>query len=1188
MNFSSFTFNLEEFNKLFPFYLMMGLEMEILSCGSSMSKICKIDKGKPFNDLFLVTHPEIETPNYDDILDIAEQMVILEYNDDKSIVMRGQFVPILPDQNILFIGSPWFGSMNQVREKKLTIDDFAIHDSLVDLLHVLKTQELATEDIKELLITVNTQKNKLKKDQKELQRLSLVASANQNGVLFTDPKCLITWANDRYCKITGHENSELLGKFFIELLNLEGEENIYPLNLFEALSSGQNFDVEIAHYKKDGTHFWGRVKSQSTFDQSGELLHSFVTVEDISVQKEQEDQLRVLSLIAEDNINAVIIADALGYIEWINKSFTRMTGYSLDEVRGKKPGHVLQGQETDPKTVAYLSEQVRNGKPFSCEILNYSKLGKKYWLRVTGQAIRNERGVVTGFFALEEDISMEKRAKEKLRESESRLSTLISNLQTGILLEDENREIVLSNQMFCDMFQIPVSPEIITGTDCSNAAEQSKHLFKESDLFVERVDQILKIKKRVDSEEIELADGQFYERDYVPIFISDQYKGHLWNYNNISERKNYEKTLQIQEAKYRNIIANMNLGLLEVDQNDIIEHANQSFCDISGYSNNQLTGKKVSDIFLEGKSKKIINGKNHQRGTGISNFHQMQIRNAKGEMRWWLISGAPNFNDKGENIGSIGIHLDITEQKRLEQELELAKQKAEEESKAKESFLANMSHEIRTPLNAIVGMVRELSKEKLTQKQDSYVHNAETASQHLFSIVNNILDISKIEAGEFDLEKQHFKIRELIEETGSIMDIPAKEKSLKLEIEVDERLKPVFIGDATRIRQILINLLGNAIKFTQKGSVSLSCVALGTVEKIQRIHFTIKDTGIGMKKSFSKKLFKKLFKKFSQEDKSTARKYGGTGLGITLTYELIQLMHGSIDITSEKGKGTQIDIELSLPLGEERLMTKRNNLYNYASLDGINVLLVEDNKINRLVVSNTLSQYDISITEAKNGKEAIKYLKKKNFDLILMDLQMPVMDGFSATKIIREELGIKTPIIALSATAFKNEIDRCLDAGMDDFITKPFEERFLLSSLVENLGKEKVEKIKKVEQEVIVPDAEGDKGYDLSMLHEMSRGNDDFVRKMIMLFLTSTPPALDQILQAYSQGDFQTVSKTAHRIKPSIDNMGILVIKDEIRLIEKLAVENPESPELVQSISKVKEVLNQVVTLLNKEKILEK
>ena len=544
------------------------------------------------------------------------------------------------------------------------------------------------------------------------------------------------------------------------------------------------------------------------------------------------------------------------------------------------------------------------------------------------------------------------------------LKTLLANLQSGILVEDENRNILFTNQLFCDFFSIPAPPDELIGMDCTNSAEESQHLFVDSENFAPRINEILKEQKVVINENLQLKNGKFLERDYIPMFINGEYKGHLWKYTDItsriesqrlleqseernrlimnsalnaiininnkgriifwnsqaeqifgwkkeevlgktlqetiitvqhktghvngmkhymetgegpalnklleltamkkdgtefpveiaiipikqndelffcsfiqdiSERKQTENKLRVQEEKFRNIITNMNLGLLEVDINENIQFANQSFIDISGYELDEIMGKNPIDIFVFGDNKEIVSSKEELRRNGKSDIYQIPVKNKRGELKWWAISGAPNYDDKGNLIGSIGIHLDITEQKQLELDLEDEKIKAQEASKAKEVFLANMSHEIRTPLNAIIGFLRELEKLKPSEIQKKYLENSTLASKHLLSIINNILDISKIEAGEMVLENTDFELDKTIQNVITILEPKATQKGIKIQLINDFSIAKALLGDAVRIEQILFNLIGNALKFTQKGSITIQCELIKEHKNYQEI-----------------------------------------------------------------------------------------------------------------------------------------------------------------------------------------------------------------------------------------------------------------------------------------------------------------------------------------------------------------
>ncbi len=633
----------------------------------------------------------------------------------------------------------------------------------------------------------------------------------------------------------------------------------------------------------------------------------------------------------------------------------------------------------------------------------------------------------------------------EMARSASRLTNLISNMQEAVLVEDENRMIVLVNEQFCSMFGIPVAPDYMIGTDCSSSAEASKHFFSDPEGFVKQIDKILNIKEKVIGEILELADGRTFIRDYVPIIIEGNYKGHYWKYADITRQKRSENALIRSEEKYRLLIENMNLGLLEVDMEGKIVYANKSFCKMSGFRKQDIYGKVAENLFTHEDNRDLVRQKTDSRSKGVLDAYELEVTNHQGQKRWWMISGAPVYNQEGTQIGSTGIHLDITEQKQLEFNLRDAKQHAEDTAKAKEIFLANMSHEIRTPMNAILGLGNQLIKTKLNRQQTSYLGAINTAAENLLVIINDILDFSKIESGKFTLESINFSLHEVLQQLASILSGKAEEKELVFSLKIDPAVSPYLVGDPYRLNQVLINLIGNSIKFTNKGSIILSCQVIENQEKQQTIEITVQDTGIGIDKQY----LKNIFRKFSQESPEIARKFGGTGLGLTISKQLIDLMGGNIIIDSNKNIGTKITIRLNFPIGQETIPESISEDENdFSKLKGLNILLVEDNKVNRLIANAILTKVGIKVTEANNGEIALNLLRINHFDLVLMDMQMPVLDGISATQILRKEISKTIPVIALTAHALKSEESRCIEAGMNDFISKPFTEQKLLQTIL--------------------------------------------------------------------------------------------------------------------------------------------
>ena len=590
-----------------------------------------------------------------------------------------------------------------------------------------------------------------------------------------------------------------------------------------------------------------------------------------------------------------------------------------------------------------------------------------------------------------------------------------------------------------------------------------------------------------------------------------------------------EKLLVNREAKFKGIIDNFRLGLLEVEPNGVIIDANESFCEMSGFSIEELFGKDGGEMLLDDFEKERMKVRNASRSEGEADVYELRVLNKNRETRYWLVSAAPLLGDDGEVYGSIGIHWDITEMKQLEFELKGARYKAEESSKAKAMFLANMSHEIRTPLNGIVGMAEQLAQSQLDADQRYFIDIMRSASSTLLSIINDVLDISKIESGKFSIETTPFNLNETIRRTLSIFGEKAKQTNISLDIELMDDRGIMYLGDPHRLSQVLFNIVGNAIKFTQAGYVRVTSNLARGENDICFVSFSIEDTGVGMDMTY----LTKVFEAFSQEDASITRKFGGSGLGLSIARSIVQIMGGTIQIESEKGKGTRVNIRIPMRISNEKTkqdIVEMTDLQK--SLKSLRILAAEDNELNRMVLQVILKKCEVVVTIAHNGQEAINLIQEQDFDLVLMDVQMPIVDGLEATKYIREELKMTIPIIGLSANAMREEVEICKQAGMNDYLVKPYSER----ALVEVMKKWSFEEKKK---ELAQAEITSEKELDLSMLKQYV-GNDIHVLKDVVSgYLTHLPPQLDRLELALVGADILALRHELHQLKASMEIIGV-------------------------------------------------
>lgn len=457
-----------------------------------------------------------------------------------------------------------------------------------------------------------------------------------------------------------------------------------------------------------------------------------------------------------------------------------------------------------------------------------------------------------------------------------------------------------------------------------------------------------------------------------------------------------------------------------------------------------IQGKMVEELITEYKTNNYAEMELEVIHSGLPLYNIEERIEKDGKEVWLTTNLAPYRDNEGEIIGLVGISWDITFRKNYENELQAAKEQAEEGTRAKSEFLANMSHEIRTPMNGIIGMAEILKQADLGEQEEENLDILISSTRSLLSLVNDILDISKIEAGKIELEIEDFDIRNTLKDIENIIYIKAEEKALDYKTFINPNVPEFLSGDPSRLKQIILNLVNNAVKFTLKGQVHVFIDIVDEHDDRVKIMFKVHDSGIGI----SEEGKKHLFQLFSQVDNSTTKNYGGTGLGLSIAKQLVILMKGEIGMESEQDKGSMFWFTAWLDKSSRTTAIPepfdKEFIFDGEASKKLYILLAEDNEINQKIIQYSLTNAGYSVDIARNGQEAIDLYHQNNYDLVLMDVQMPILDGYEATAHIREVENVimngsqRIPIVALTANAMKGDREKCLDAGMDEYLSKPF------------------------------------------------------------------------------------------------------------------------------------------------------
>lgn len=900
----------------------------------------------------------------------------------------------------------------------------------------------------------------------EQEKAAILGGLKKVALQYLDPEMRIIWVNNAVQKSIGLSGEEVKGKYCFNLLH-GIDEPCQGCTAIRALKTGLSQEGELV--TPDGKVWISR--SSPLKDENGIVIGVVHAAVNITESKRAERDLmrkeRQQRALLNNIPDMAWLKDREGRYIAVNEAFGRACGVIPDDAEGKTDQDIwpslAEGYQREDREVVETARQLRVSERF------VDKCGNESWIENIIAPILDD-GEVIGTAGISRDITERKRMEDAIRESERRLADIINFLPDATFVIDREGKVIAWNRAIENL--TGVKAEDILGIGDYEYAipfygEKRPILI---DLVAEPKEDFEKkyidIKRRDDGTLV----GEAYADAYMPylkqgqIYLlgsaatlydsSGNISGAIESIHDITYRRRAEKELQLERNKLKDILDAMEDGVCTINQRYEVEYVNPSTERALGPVNGRKCYEyfsKSTDVCPNCPLQDVLNGKTVRR-----EWHSPMSD------RIFDIFDAPIRNADG-SVSKLSIIRDVTERKKSEEALQKAKEAAEAAAHAKSEFLANMSHEIRTPLNAIIGMTGLLLDTTLSSEQRECVETVRGSGDVLMAVINDILDFSKIEEGKRRLERQPFDLRACIEGSIDLVAGIAADKGLSLSYSMDDSVPMSLIGDVTSLRQVFVNMLSNAVKFTDTGEVRVLVSSRQKPDNRIELHFEVRDTGIGI----PHESISSLFQSFRQVDMTISRKYGGTGLGLAISRRLVELMDGRIWVESEVGKGSIFHFTIlvdpvPMPVqagssdaevqgqaqGQSSGQSPRQSDLSNEQLMSLRLLLAEDNMVNQKVALRMLGKLGIRADVAANGLEVLEALERQPYDIVLMDVQMPEMDGLEAARTIRRRWPNGTPhIIAVTAHALEGDRERCLKAGMNDYIGKPVKMDDLISAL---------------------------------------------------------------------------------------------------------------------------------------------
>lgn len=802
--------------------------------------------------------------------------------------------------------------------------------------------------------------------------------------------------------------------------------------LREALALDADKKVDTSHSPVNEVRWQGRIYDKSAYpiQVPGEPENVVYLLHDITERVQANEKLRKLSLAVEQSASTIVIADLSGNIEYANKKFSEVTGYDFDEVAGQNP-RILKSGYTTPEEYKRLWETITTGREWHGEFHNRKKNGELFWESATISPIINEHGEITHYLAVKEDITARKEALDALSASEAQMRALFSAMTDVIIVYDhEGRYLRIAPT---SQSKLSRPPQDLVGKKVTDVFSPTQ-----AEFFLETIRGTLKNGGVTHVEyNLSINNEVVWFSALVSSMTSDSV---IWVARDITEYKRNAEALAREKQYFESLVQNSPVAIVVLDNQEKILSANPAFEDLYGYTSEEIEGTDLDHLITDQATRE--KALQYTQTVQTQSVHFMGQRKRKDNTLVDVeIFGVPVFVN-GQKTGTLAMYHDISELVRAQRE-------AEESNRAKSEFLANMSHEIRTPMNGVIGMLELALDTNLTAEQSDYLQTSLHSAEALLSLLNDILDFSKIESGRLNLEKINFNLRNAVEDVAYTLAKRAQDKGLEIACLIDSEISAQLRGDPGRLRQILVNLVGNAIKFTHQGEIIIRAETLEQDETQAHIHFSVQDTGIGIPHDRQSAVFER----FTQADGSTTRTYGGTGLGLTISKQLVEIMGGEIGLSSTPGVGSTFWFNITFEKQTSEQQSQAPFKLDPVNLSYARILVVDDNQTNRMVLTRNAEILGSRVDAVSSGAKALEVLRSAHragdpYHVILLDMQMPVMDGEQTARAIKSDPAVKdVKILILTSMGQRGDAARLEALGCSGYLLKPVKQQILFDAV---------------------------------------------------------------------------------------------------------------------------------------------